>query len=466
MTDQFAVRFAHQVDSVNSLFMEVRILERTIHLIDFFWTRDKDPRIPLGHASLLSQLRKLDGIATHSHVEAVNQPSRSIEELIHAILSDANGKPSSDVDVAIGAYVWAEEQTRRCLKLLRQGGFAGRIVMGGPQISYCEGGLEALYPEADAFIRGYGEEALSAFVLSSEKRTIQGVHWAGDIDLALQSSIDFEALPSPWLEGVISLEERQFIRWETQRGCTFRCGFCQHREAGKRLLRREIGSSRIEQEIALFCASDVNDIAVLDPVFNMPQARSVEILRRFVDGGYRGKISLQCRAEAIKPPFLDVAALLETTLEFGLQTIHPKECQAVGRPNVLRLVHQTFKDALVRGLDCEVSLIFGLPHQTLESFKQSIQFCLDLQVPTIKAFPLLLLRGTPLEKSRNNWSLKTEDNEMPVVIQSDSMSFDDWHQMAQLSEALKFTEGNHPDDVDALMEIARGLKPHMPRWRP
>lgn len=446
--------------------MEAGILHRTIHLVDLFWTRDKDPRVPLGHASLLSQLKKVDGVEVHSHIEAVNQPSRAIEELANTILGSARGKPSGEVDVAIGAYVWAEEQTKLLLKLLRQGGFSGRIVMGGPQISYCGGGLEALYPEADAFIRGYGEEALAAFVLDARKPNIQGVHWAGSTDLVQQANIDFDALPSPWLEGVISLEGRRFIRWETQRGCTFRCSFCQHREAGNRLKKREIGSARIEEEIALFCGSDINDIAVLDPVFNMPWTRSVEILRRFVEGGYGGKLSLQCRAEAIKPSFLDVAELLDIKLEFGLQTIHSDECAAVGRPNVMRLVRQAFEDTRERGLDCEVSLIFGLPHQTLDSFKQSIQFCLDLQVPTIKAFPLLLLRGTPLEKSRDNWSLRTGDDVMPVVVQSDSMSPWDWYQMAKLSEALRLTEGCHPRDVQTLLELARGMEPDMPRWSP
>ena len=31
--------------------------QRRIVLVDLFWTRDKDPRVPLGHAALLSALR-------------------------------------------------------------------------------------------------------------------------------------------------------------------------------------------------------------------------------------------------------------------------------------------------------------------------------------------------------------------------------------------------------------------------
>jgi radical SAM superfamily enzyme YgiQ (UPF0313 family) len=44
----------------------------------------------------------------------------------------------------------------------------------------------------------------------------------------------------------LSLEKQRFIRWETQRGCPFRCSFCQHRESGVRLRRRSLALSRID----------------------------------------------------------------------------------------------------------------------------------------------------------------------------------------------------------------------------
>ena len=32
-------------------------LQRRVVLADFYWTRDKDPRVALGHASMLTELR-------------------------------------------------------------------------------------------------------------------------------------------------------------------------------------------------------------------------------------------------------------------------------------------------------------------------------------------------------------------------------------------------------------------------
>ena len=149
---------------------------RTIVLLDLYWTRDKDPRVPLGHASLLSSLRAVPGVSVTSIVVPVNAASVEPDALADRVLTAAAGPPDA-VDIAIGAYVWGEELVRELLALLRRRGFAGRIILGGPQISYAEPGLEALYPEADAFVRGYGEEALAALARASGRPPITGVHY-------------------------------------------------------------------------------------------------------------------------------------------------------------------------------------------------------------------------------------------------------------------------------------------------
>ncbi|MCB9619821.1 MAG: cobalamin B12-binding domain-containing protein [Sandaracinus sp.] len=307
--------------------------------MDLYWTRDKDPRVPLGHASLLTALRER-GLDVRSLVVAVNEPHLDAEGIVAAILGLTKGLSTKDVDVAFGAYVWGESLLRDVLRRLRRAGFSGRIVLGGPQVSYSGAGLEQLYPEADAFIRGYGEEALALLASSPDPRPIAGVHWAGTPDALTQAAVDLQSLPSPWLSGAIPLANQLFVRWETQRGCPFRCSFCQHREPGVRLRRRTLGLSRIEAEIDLFCEAGVREIAVLDPIFNVAP-HAVGVLRRFAERGFTGRLSLQCRAEAVDEAFLDAASALDVCLEFGLQTIHADEGRAIERGNQIDRVDAT-----------------------------------------------------------------------------------------------------------------------------
>lgn len=123
----------------------------------------------------------------------------------------------------------------------------GKIIIGGPQISYLKSNLDKFYPDADIFIRGYAEQALTRYMLSSDQLpNIKGVHYAKEPDLSQSANSDFDELPSPFLNGLINAQN--FIRWETQRGCPFRCSFCQHTETrlgGEALKRRNFDDSRL-----------------------------------------------------------------------------------------------------------------------------------------------------------------------------------------------------------------------------
>lgn len=73
-------------------------------------------------------------------------------------------------------------------------------------------------------MRGYAESALTDLVkahsFGAENVTcprIAGVHVANQPDLGIQARNDFDNLPSPFLTSIIDTN-REFIRWESQRG--------------------------------------------------------------------------------------------------------------------------------------------------------------------------------------------------------------------------------------------------------
>lgn len=435
---------------------------RKLILVELFWTRDKDPRVPLAMGSLLAATRHA-GIDVRGLTYPVNganfdrdQILADIEELL---------EEHQNFDVGFGVYVWNEEDVQELGQQLRYHHPNLRIILGGPQISYSGKGLEERYPFATAFVRGYGESALIELMTRGGRPAIDGVHWAGTTDFGLQTNVDLEELPSPFLTGLIDVTDQRFLRWETKRGCSFRCAFCQHREAGKRLTRRELNRTRLLAEIDLFCNSGVDDIAVLDPIFNQG-SEYMAVLNQFLHHTYDGHLSLQCRFEMVDDAFLDLVTQLNCTLEFGLQTIHREEGEAVNRPNHMPRVDEVIDKLHRRDIHFEVSLIFGLPRQTLTSFEDSIAYCLDRYVPVIKAFPLMMLRGTPLERDRHRWGLIESQDRIPRVIASDSYGRDEWERMAALSEALKSTEGEHPASLAELRRLAAAHAPDLRRWTP
>jgi len=391
-------------------------------------------------------------------------PASAPEDLAPEILAQAAGLEDTAVDIGFGAYIWNEEVVRGTIAALRQLGFGGRIIVGGPQISYAGPGLEYIYPEANIFIRGYAEHALAVIAGDVGEPTTQGVHHAGQADSCGHAQLALQAAPSPWTTGLLSPGQRGFVRWETQRGCPFRCSFCQHRDPGVRPCRQVFPDARVEEEIDLFCRAGVREIAVLDPIFNA-HPRAAQILDRFRRRGYSGRLSLQCRAESVRPEFLDAAARLDVCLEIGLQTIHEQESEAIQRRNHLGKVERILGQLRCRGIDHEVSVIYGLPGQTLESFKETVAWCIERRVPVIKAFPLLLLRGTALDVQRKRWGFVVAPGPLPVVVASSTFSQQEWHTMARVAEALRLTEGKHPARLAELVRISAGIESiaHQPR---
>lgn len=436
---------------------------RRVVLVDLPWSRNKDPRLPLGHASLVAAVRARTRVDVRSVVAPVNGAPGGAHAVLERVLAECETHPSTDV--AIGAYVWCEAAVQRLVRGLREHGFRGRIILGGPQVSFAGPGVDALYPGADVFVRGYGENALCELVARDGRVRLPGVHHAGDVDDVLQASVDLETLPSPWLGGLLVPDDLRFARWETQRGCPFRCSFCQHREPGARLRRRELDRHRVLAEAELLGRSKLEEVAVLDPIFNASPFAS-EVLERFADLRFGGALSLQCRAEMIDEHFLEAAGRVRARIELGLQTIHEAEGAAVLRRNKLDRVDAVLSELRRRGIDHEVTLIFGLPEQTLASFLETVTWCLRRAVPVIRAFPLMLLRGTELDRQRDRWGLIDDGTDMARVIGSRTFDSHDWKCMAAIAEALAHTERQHPADADALLDLAKRTEPDLSRWQP
>ena len=448
-----------------------------VALVSLDWIRPKDPKVPLGQACLIAKLLENKNLVKDLsllnlefdvkksfHWEDKNSLDQFCQSVCDKVLSV---NPNL---IALGAFVWNEPHIQKIIWLLRnQMNYEQKILIGGPQVSYAPAGtLEKFYPGVDFFIRGYAENSLNQLLTSLSSKNsqnisqISGLHIAGSIDLGLQSSQsnELENLPSPFLKNVLDVN-RTFIRWESQRGCPFRCSFCQHRD--NYTSRHGICMKRIQNEIELFCdkkRSRVNDIAVLDPTFNSGKSY-LAILDLFRTKDYKGKLALQTRMEMISSDFMEKIEKLNeqgarVVLECGIQSVINQEMKIIRRINNLKKIEQISQSLRQRSIEFEVSLIFGLPTQNLESFKESINFCTEkIKANKIDAWPLMILRGTELDQKKNLFGLKEElINEnfdlciskerlllgIPHVTSSNSFGRDEWLQMFEISKKLSSTK--------------------------
>ena len=187
----------------------------------------------------------------------------------------------------------------------------------------------------------------------------------------------------------------------------------------------------------MFRNAGTGRIAVLDPVFNTDVRRAVRVLREIGKTCTKTHFSFQCRFEMVTDAFLDAIEPLDAVLEFGLQTVHPEEAQAVSRPNNMGKIKHVMGELERRCIPYEVSLIYGLPFQTLERFQSSVDWCLEQGVPKVRAWPLMLLRGTKIYDERKKWGyIESEGRRIPIVVESRWFTQEDHIKMAEIAGAL------------------------------
>ncbi len=405
-------------------------LPRPVVLVSLDWLREGDPPFGLGCASIASSLRAC-GVRVGIVSDAVNRQGFSPDAFLDRVLKAVSGAGTRAL-VGIGAYVWCEPEVQALLRALCPG---ADVVLGGPQVSYAGPGLERMYPGARYFVRGNGELAMVSLACGRVVNGMYGLHVAGMGDLCTRAAFPLDLLPSPYLDG--TSPTGLFVRWETQRGCQFSCTFCQHRQPGALLRNAYFSMGRLQREMTAFADAGTVKIAVLDPIFNTVSGRAVDLLERMRESGIRARLSLQCRFELLTDAFLDAVEPLGATLEFGLQTVHDDEASAVGRPNHMDSVERAITKLNARKIPYEVSLIYGLPFQTVRRFQESVDWCLTRGVPRVRAWPLMLLRGTPIHEQQEKWGYVESDGErIPVVVESRWFSRRDHSRMKDIASGL------------------------------
>jgi len=336
--------------------------------------------------------------------------------------------------IAISAYIWNEYLINDFIKHLRTGGFRGKIILGGYQISYTDQtALPIEYPDAQIFVSGYAEQSLRDYFTSPITT---------NAPLFLNTPVNFSEIPSVYLTNEIIVPSgTTMLRLETKRGCPYRCSFCAHRDLTQNKVFKH-SLDKVISEISFIKEKNVKRVNILDPIFNAGK-EYLEVMREINRKKLTTTFTLQSRFENIRGEsgneFLELCSGGNYHLEFGLQTANTIESENINRKNNLEQIDNAFNHLRERNISYEVSVIYGLPGQTIDSFKRSIEYIQNKGCKTIKAYPLMLLRGTELYHEKKKWDIKEEltgEFSIPVVTSSNSFSRDDWEKMNEIANNL------------------------------
>lgn len=129
------------------------------------------------------------------------------------------------------------------------------------------------------------------------------------------------------------------------------------------------------------------------------------------------EITAECNpVTGAEPLFHGIRRAGINRLSIGLQSIHEKELKLLGRLHSFADFESTFAAARRAGFDnISADLMFGIPAQSVESFRQTLNTVCDLAPEHISAYGLRVEDGTPFGRMKGTLPLPSEDEEAEMA---------------------------------------------------
>ena len=386
--------------------------------------------LPLGSACIASSLKNDEKLKNRAEVlllENSKEDNGFVQEnasdfIAGEIIKRCGGKPDF---VLFSVFVWNHNEIEGARKILKEKFPEIIIIAGGPEVT-----ADPLrFSFFDYTVSGQGEEIIPRLI----NQIIEG---EGDL-LARKNHFgtvsELEKLPSPYLDGTINLKKYGGALWELARGCPFKCSYCYESKGEKKI--RYFPIERIEKELKLFNKEKISQVFVLDPTYNAGKKRALQILDLISKNAPGMFFYFEARAEFIDREMASAFTKIKCALQFGLQSADPEVLKNVNRTIDRKIFARNIGYLNEKGVIFGLDLIFGLPGDTLEGFKKSIDYALNLYPNNLETFCLSVLPGTDLFDSADNLNIEYEKNPPYHVIKTDKYSASDLKKSENLSHS-------------------------------
>ena len=130
------------------------------------------------------------------------------------------------------------------------------------------------------------------------------------------------------------------------------------------------------------------------------------------------EITVECNPATADREYLTALRRLGVNrLSIGLQSAHEDELRCLGRSHSVLDFTVAVSDARASGFDnISVDLMYGIPNQTKESFRQSLEFLCELSPEHISAYGLKIEEGTSFYRHQNELVLPNEEEEYEIYL--------------------------------------------------
>lgn len=284
-----------------------------------------------------------------------------------------------------------------------------KIIYGGPHATALP--EESLSnSEIDIAVIGEGEQTLLEILRGKNSSDINGIAYKDNGKVFSTSPREFindlDALPLPDISlydisryhcSKLVSRGTPVLHMETSRGCPNNCSFC-----NKAIFRRQFRTKspeRVLAEIRYFMKSGAGELRVIDDQFATDIKRAKEICRMILRENIKIPWNLAngVRVDRVDQEFLDLAKRAGCyQVGIGFESGDQKSLDSIDKGIKLEQSAKCMEMVRKSGLESVGFFILGLPVDTEESLRRTINFAVKMMPTFAKATVALPLPGTRL----------------------------------------------------------------------
>ncbi|MBL8774588.1 MAG: radical SAM protein [Acidimicrobiales bacterium] len=425
------------------------------------WPVETGPVLALGMLTAAARTHDGGGLSNWYEIRRQEEPA--------SFLADLAGRDGPAV-VLLSNYVWSLDRDLDLARKARELCPGAVIIHGGPSTPKYPGDVDRFFAEheglVDVTVRGEGEDTLVAILEAlgptfpapelDRLRDVPGLSYRDPATGAVVRTddrdriADLDALPSPYLTG--EFDHLPADAWnvpsgllglifESNRGCPYGCTFCDWGSSTLSRIRK-FDMERVDAEMRWAAERGLHAWTITDANFGII-ARDVEIAERM--GALKQELGnpRHFGFNVAKNTTKHLTAILDRLVEAGviahfslaMQTRDQATLDAVERTNISTDHYLALAAAFRRrGLPLDADVMVGLPGQTVDSFAEDLQFCIDHEIPA-RMWITELLPNAPMNDPayRERWGIETDEHE--VVVATSTFSREDRRTMMRLRHA-------------------------------